>query len=146
MTDAEAVARTIEAYNDAWNRQDVDAIDSMHAPDVVFHNHTVGERVEGSGPVREHIAGIFRNTPSLRFTCRRLYVRDGLAVNEWTARAERGGKRFEWERRRRVSARERLDQAEGRLLGLAKSTRNRPVRGIARKPRSNETKPGVFLR
>ena len=96
MTDAETVARTIEAYNEAWNRQDLDAIDSMHAPDVVFHNHTAGERAEGPA-VREHIAAIFRNTPSLRFTGRRLYVREGLAVSEWTAHAERDGQRLEWD-------------------------------------------------
>lgn len=97
MTDADAVARTIEAYNDAWNRQDLDAIDSMHTPDVVFHNHTAGERAEGAAAVREHIAAIFRNAPSLRFTGRRLYVREGLAVCEWTAHVEGAGKRLEWD-------------------------------------------------
>ena len=49
----------IEAYNDAWNRQDLDAIHAAHADDVVFENHTAGERAEGAAAVREHIAGIF---------------------------------------------------------------------------------------
>jgi ketosteroid isomerase-like protein len=93
---ADALRQTIERYNDAWNRQDVDAIISMHAPDFVFHNWTAGERVEGD-EVRDHLEGIFRNTPSLRFTCRRLYVHDGLVVNEWTATAERAGKQLEWD-------------------------------------------------
>jgi steroid delta-isomerase-like uncharacterized protein len=75
----------IDRYNDAWNRQDVDAIDSMHASDIVFHNHTAGESVEGRDEVREHIAGIFRNWPGMRFTGRSLYVREGLVVQEWTA-------------------------------------------------------------
>ena len=75
----------IERYNDAWNRQDVDAISSMHTDDIVFHNHTAGECVEGSDAVGEHIAGIFRNWPGMRFTGRSLYVRDGLVVQEWTA-------------------------------------------------------------
>lgn len=93
---ADALRETIERYNDAWNRQDVDAIVSMHAPDFVFHNWTADERVEGEA-VRGHLARIFQNTPSLRFTGRRLYVRDGLVVNEWTARAERDGQLLEWD-------------------------------------------------
>jgi steroid delta-isomerase-like uncharacterized protein len=75
----------IDRYNDAWNRQDVAAIDSMHAPDIVFHNHTAGERVEGAEAVREHIAGIFRNWPGMQFSGRSLYLRDALVVQEWTA-------------------------------------------------------------
>jgi len=75
----------IERYNDAWNRQDVDAISSMHTDDIVFHNHTAGERVEGRDAVGEHIAGIFRSWPGMRFTGRSLYVRDALVVQEWTA-------------------------------------------------------------
>ena len=43
---AELEAR-IAAYNDAWNGHDLDAIMSMHAPDMVFENHTAGERAEG---------------------------------------------------------------------------------------------------
>jgi steroid delta-isomerase-like uncharacterized protein len=93
---ADAVRATIERYNDAWNRQDVDAIVALHAPNFVFHNHTLGERVDAEH-ARDHIARIFRNTPSLRFTTRRLYARDGLAVSEWTAHAERDGKQMEWD-------------------------------------------------
>jgi len=94
--DANALRETIERYNDAWNRQDVDAIIAMHAPDFVFHNWTAGDRVEGEA-VREHIAEIFRNSPSLRFTGRRLYARDGLVVSEWTAHVKRDGKQLEWD-------------------------------------------------
>jgi uncharacterized protein (TIGR02246 family) len=77
----------IERYNDAWNAQDVDAISSMHHPDIVFHNHTADERAEGSDAVREHIAAIFRNNPDLRFSTVALRVGDDFAVCEWTARA-----------------------------------------------------------
>ena len=76
----------IESYNDAWNRHDVDAIVALHAPDMVFENHTAGERAEGRH-VREHIAGIFEAWPDIEFTTRRLYVREGLVVQEWTATA-----------------------------------------------------------
>lgn len=76
----------IERYNDAWNRHDVDAIVALHAPDMVFENHTAGERAEGE-QVREHIAAIFTGWPDLAFATRRLYVRDELVVQEWTATA-----------------------------------------------------------
>ena len=100
MSDADSAAeldRTIERYNDAWNAHDVDAIVSFHAPGMVFENHTVGERAEGLA-VRDHIAGIFANWPDLAFRGRRLYVRDGLVVNEWTATATASdGRRLEWD-------------------------------------------------
>ena len=94
--DADTLRELIERYNDAWNRQDVDAIVALHAPDFVFHNWTANERVEAVD-ARDHIARIFRNTPSLRFTGRRLYARDGLVVSEWTAQAERDGTLLEWD-------------------------------------------------
>ena len=41
----DALRGLIDRYNDAWNRQDVDAIVEMHTADIVFHNHTAGEQV-----------------------------------------------------------------------------------------------------
>ena len=106
---SEGVNRLIERYNDAWNRHDVESIVAMHAPGMVFENHTAGERVEGEA-VRDHVASIFASWPDLRFKTRRLYVHDGLAVCEWTASAthtqtmrrsglvaEPTGERLEWE-------------------------------------------------
>jgi steroid delta-isomerase-like uncharacterized protein len=98
----------IGRYNDAWNAHDLDAIVAMHAPGMVFENHTAGERAEGEA-VREHIGAIFAAWPDLAFTTRRLYVRDDLVVQEWTATATHGremrrgdivapptGRRIEW--------------------------------------------------
>jgi steroid delta-isomerase-like uncharacterized protein len=78
--------RAIGAYNDAWNGHDLDTIMSMHAPDMVFENHTAGERAEGEA-VRVHIGAIFETWPDIAFSTRRLYVREGLVVQEWTAEA-----------------------------------------------------------
>jgi taurine dehydrogenase small subunit len=95
--DAAELERTIESYNDAWNAHDVPAIVALHAPGMVFENHTSGERVEGDA-VRGHIARIFESWPDLTFSGRRLYVREGLVVSEWTARATDGeGRRLEWD-------------------------------------------------
>jgi steroid delta-isomerase-like uncharacterized protein len=81
-----AIERTIGAYNDAWNAHDLDTIMSMHAPDMVFENHTAGERAVGDD-VREHIGRIFETWPDITFSTRRAYVREGLVVQEWTAEA-----------------------------------------------------------
>jgi ketosteroid isomerase-like protein len=91
------VRELIERYNDAWNRQDLDTIHELHDPGIVFHNYTVDERAEGADAVREHIAQIFRNNPSLQFTTRSLQTGDDFAVCEWTAQVERDGKTLEWE-------------------------------------------------
>jgi steroid delta-isomerase-like uncharacterized protein len=89
MTEPDGIENLTEAighYNAAWNSQDLDAIMAMHAPDMVFANHTAGEFAEGE-EVRGHIAKIFDAWPDMKFESRRLYVRDGLVVQEWTATA-----------------------------------------------------------
>jgi steroid delta-isomerase-like uncharacterized protein len=104
----EQLRQTIAAYNDAWNAHDLERIASMHAPDMVFENHTAGECAEGEEALR-HIAGIFESWPDIEFRTRRLYVREDLVVQEWTASAthlkplsrgeivaEPSGNRIEW--------------------------------------------------
>jgi hypothetical protein len=61
--DTEALTEAIGRYNDAWNDHDVDAIVAMHAPDMVFANHTAGESATGA-EVRAHIAAIFASWPA----------------------------------------------------------------------------------
>jgi steroid delta-isomerase-like uncharacterized protein len=82
----EALTTAIERYNAAWNAHDVEAAMAMHAPDMVFQNHTAGETAEGEA-VRDHIARIFAAWPDIEFATRRLYVRERLVVQEWTATA-----------------------------------------------------------
>ncbi len=83
---AEALELAIARYNEAWNAHDLDAITAMHAPGMVFENHTAGERAEGEA-VRDHIGAIFATWPDIRFETRRCYCRQGLVVQEWTATA-----------------------------------------------------------
>ena len=112
MSQADSAAeleRVIERYNEAWNAQDIDAIVAFHAPGMVFENHTAGERAEGAEAL-EHIGRIFEAWPDIAFSTRRLYVREDLVVQEWTATAthvtelRRGdlvappsGRRIEWD-------------------------------------------------
>jgi steroid delta-isomerase-like uncharacterized protein len=83
---ADALREAIDRYNAAWNAHDLDAIAAMHAPGMVFENHTAGEVAQDEA-VRDHIAAIFETWPDIAFETRRLYVREGLVVQEWTARA-----------------------------------------------------------
>lgn len=83
---AQALRATIDRYNAAWNAHDLDTIMAMHAPDMVFENHTAGEAAQGE-QARAHIGAIFDAWPDIRFEERRMYVRDGLVVQEWTATA-----------------------------------------------------------
>ena len=105
---AQSLEAAVGRYNRAWNDHDLDAIMAMHAPDMVFENHTAGESAQGS-EVREHIASIFETWPDIRFETRRLYARDGVVTQEWTATAthastmrrgdlvaEPSGKKIEW--------------------------------------------------
>jgi steroid delta-isomerase-like uncharacterized protein len=107
-TAAARLEDVIAAYNAAWNAHDVEAIGALHAPDMVFENHTAGERAEGPEAL-EHIGRIFAAWPDIAFSTRRLYVREDLVVQEWTATAthvtelRRGdlvappsGRRVEW--------------------------------------------------
>jgi steroid delta-isomerase-like uncharacterized protein len=105
---AQSLEEAIGRYNEAWNDHDLDAIMSMHAPDMVFENHTAGESAEGEA-VREHIGSIFKTWPDIHFETRRLYASDGVVTQEWTATAtqanamrrgdlvaEPTGKKIEW--------------------------------------------------
>jgi steroid delta-isomerase-like uncharacterized protein len=109
MQDTGQLEQVIKRYNEAWNAHDVEAIVAMHAQDMVFENHTAGESASGQ-QVREHIAQIFEAWPDIAFTTRRVYVREDLVVQEWTASAthstelHRGdisappsGRRVQWE-------------------------------------------------
>lgn len=106
---AEALAVAIGRYNEAWNAHDLDAIMAMHAPDMVFHNHTAGESASGE-QVRAHIGAIFETWPDIAFETQRLYVREGVVTQEWRASAthaktmtrgdlsaEPTGRRVEWD-------------------------------------------------
>jgi uncharacterized protein (TIGR02246 family) len=96
--DADETRELIARYDEAWNDHDLETIHALHAPDVVFHNHTSDESVEGADAVRAHIARIFDRWPNLRFSGRRQYVHADFCASEWTASATaEDGRRLEWD-------------------------------------------------
>jgi ketosteroid isomerase-like protein len=91
------LAAFIDRYDQAWNEQDVEAIMSMHTPDMVFENHTRGVRASGAD-VRQLLESIFADQPDLRFRGRHRYVGPDFVVSEWTATAtDSEGRTIEWD-------------------------------------------------
>jgi uncharacterized protein (TIGR02246 family) len=65
VTEIEALAGR---YGDAWNRQDLDAIVALHAPDGVFQLHIPGgEPAEGIEAIRAAFAGFIAQLPDIHF-------------------------------------------------------------------------------
>ena len=63
---AKSLEEAIDRYNEAWNSHDLDAIMAMHAPDMVFENHTAGESA-GVRTARKRIGSIFETWPDIQF-------------------------------------------------------------------------------
>jgi ketosteroid isomerase-like protein len=92
------VTSLVERYRTGWFGHDVDAIMAVVTANIVFHNLTAGERVEGAEAFRAHVAGIHERWPDLRFEERATYVADDTGVAEWIARATApDGRRLEWD-------------------------------------------------
>ncbi len=90
--------RLFDLYRAGWFDHDVDAIMAVVTDDVVFHNVTNGERVEGAEAFREHVAGIHERWPDLAFEERGVYIADDAGVVEWTAQGTApDGRRLEWD-------------------------------------------------
>ena len=80
---AETLA-TIERFNDAFNRHDVDAIMSLMTEDCAFENTSPapdGERIEGQDDVRAFWKSLFASTPDAHFDTEDMFtVNDRCAV------------------------------------------------------------------
>jgi ketosteroid isomerase-like protein len=81
-------ARVLEAFADAWNRHDVDALMEMMTTDCVFAasgGHAVdGERHEGHQAVRAAYIAVFEQYPDAHWGGARHFVTDDRGVSEWT--------------------------------------------------------------
>ena len=92
------VRRLVDRYRAGWFGHDVDAIMSVVSEDVVFHNVTAGERVEGAAAFRADVAAVHERWPDLGFEEHALYITADTDVAEWTARATGSdGRRLEWD-------------------------------------------------
>lgn len=74
-----------QAYGQAWNDHDLDAIMDMHADGMCFHLHLEGfAEARTPADVREQFGLFFTAFPDIHFAPRRLVVTDDLFVHEFT--------------------------------------------------------------
>lgn len=90
----------LQAFADAWNRHDVDALMSAMAPDGVFEasggNAVDGQRYEGASAVRAAYAAIFETYPDAHWGNARHFVTGDRGLSEWTFTGTmKDGKRVE---------------------------------------------------
>lgn len=86
-TEAE-LAALLEAFADAWNRHDIDALMSMMTEDGVFEASAgasvAGERHEGRAAVQAAYAAVFEQFPDAHWGNARHFVSGNRGVSEWT--------------------------------------------------------------
>jgi ketosteroid isomerase-like protein len=83
-------ADTVEAFNTAFNRHDVDAVMALMTDDCVFENTQPppdGERHVGQSAVRAYWVQFFKESPSARFDAEEVVIAGDRAVVRW---------RFDW--------------------------------------------------
>jgi ketosteroid isomerase-like protein len=81
-------------FNDAFGRQDADAVMSLMTEDCVFENTFPapdGERYVGVRQVGEFWSGFFASTPSARFEAEETLVLGDRAVVRWVFHWENDG-------------------------------------------------------
>jgi uncharacterized protein (TIGR02246 family) len=115
----------LEAFADAWNRHDLDALMSMMTADCVFEasagNFVNGERHEGQQAVRAAVAAVFAQYPDARWNNARHFVTGDRGVSEWTFTGTlKDGKRVE------VAGCDLLTLREGKIAVKNSFRKNRP--------------------
>jgi ketosteroid isomerase-like protein len=76
---------TIERFNDAFNRHDVDAVMALMTDDCVFESTSppAGERHEGAAAVRQAWEAFFAASPTARFDGEETIVTGDRCVQRW---------------------------------------------------------------
>src|SRR5687767_13703632 len=80
---------TIERFNDAFNRHDVDAVMALMTDDVVFENTSPppdGERYEGQAAVRSLWERFFAESPYARFDAEDIFAAGDRCLVRWSYR------------------------------------------------------------
>jgi uncharacterized protein (TIGR02246 family) len=124
LTDRD-LERLLEAFADAWNRHDVDALMSMMTDDGIFQpsagNEVTGERHEGRRAVRAAYEAVFAQYPDAHWNDARHFVAGNRGVSEWTFTGTlRDGRRVE------VDGCDLLTFRNGRIALKNSFRKNRP--------------------
>jgi steroid delta-isomerase-like uncharacterized protein len=84
---AEKTAREalMQAYLEAWNLHDPDAVAAFFAPDAVYDDRGAGRVLAGVEAIRLHVARVQSSFPDLHFQLVRAAHGDEFTAGEWTA-------------------------------------------------------------
>ncbi len=91
----EATRATVQRFNDAFNRHDVDAVMALMTADCVVDSTRPppdGERVEGQERVRTYWQEFFRRSPQARFETEEIFAAGDRCVVRWSYHWVRDGK------------------------------------------------------
>ena len=92
---AQAITRTvIHNFNDAFNRQDPEALAALLTDDTVFEDTSPqpdGARLEGKAAVAAFWREWFKNNPGARFEAEETIICEDRAVVRWVYRKVRNG-------------------------------------------------------
>ena len=129
---AEVTAEVLQAFADAWNRHDVDALMSFMTDDCVFEasagSDVCGTRYVGRESVRAGFAEVWETFPDARWANARHFVHEGRGVSEWTFTGTRAdGTRVE------VDGCDLFTFRDGRISLKNSYRKNRPALGIPRR-------------
>lgn len=84
----QVTAVQLQAFADAWNRHDVDALMAFMAPDCVFESSAgpdaCGTRFQGEEAVRAAFAQVWSDFPDAHWGDARHFVCGDRGVSEWT--------------------------------------------------------------
>jgi steroid delta-isomerase-like uncharacterized protein len=90
MADAQVATPQLEAFLDAFNAHDVDAIMALFSDDCVMEMPRGpgpgGRRLVGKAQVREGVQSRFDGIPDVRYDDARHFVCGDRGVSEWTLR------------------------------------------------------------
>ena len=85
---------TIDNFNDAFNRHDVNGLAALLTDDTVFENTSPapdGRRIEGRAAVVEYWRGWFEHNPDAQFEAEEVIVSGNRAIVPWVYRKTRHG-------------------------------------------------------
>lgn len=85
---AEVTVEMLQAFADAWNRHDLDALMSFMSDDCIFEAsagpEVAGTRYVGRDAVREGFNDVFAKFPDAHWGNARHFVQGNRGVSEWT--------------------------------------------------------------
>jgi steroid delta-isomerase-like uncharacterized protein len=130
MPRAEITVEILQAFADAWNRHDVDALMSFMTDDCVFESSAgpdvCGARYVGREAVRASFADVWATFPDARWNNARHFVVGDRGVSEWTFTGTRADRT-----RVEVHGCDLFTCRDGKIVVKNSYRKNRPALGPA---------------